>query len=477
MRKYTFLATVIIFILVFAFGTQATTVLIEPETQRSPAAGETLTVTVNVKFVSRLFAYQFGLIFDNAALKFTGISDWGFLGVLGADTFPFITVNGQVVDIQGAIPPDIIDAVNSTGVITAANTMLASPDGINGSAILATATFEVLEARSSALELQNVVLSDFDGQPMEMDVFGAAITPPPNVAPVARAGDDQTAAIGETVNFDGSASSDTDGAIVSYSWNFGDGGTAEGASVSHVYTAAGDYTVTLTVTDNSGASRTDTLIVSVSESLLPVIVLPNSPMLALQAVYNEANVHGHAYVDIWKGSMVIEAGQFLEYQVAMFSGNPVFKGSVELHTLEGVTLGGSGATDQNDVSAHPSTDLSEHARDEWYHRKISLDALAGKTLDVIMIATESDAHNAGVFRVYVDNIQITNGTHILMPVYIDGEAIPITGSSTANDTTTGGAEGMSDYSVSVVGETPVTPKGKLISFWGSLKNRLRGAEK
>jgi len=57
-------------------------------------------------------------------------------------------------------------------------------------------------------------------------------------------------------SFDGSASTDTDGSIVSWAWDFGDGATATGVSASHSYAAAGTYTVTLTVTDDQGATGT-----------------------------------------------------------------------------------------------------------------------------------------------------------------------------------------------------------------------------
>ncbi|MGV8858333.1 PKD domain-containing protein [Rhodoglobus sp.] len=58
------------------------------------------------------------------------------------------------------------------------------------------------------------------------------------------------------VSFDGAGSSDPDGTIGSYSWDFGDGATANGVSTSHVYAGAGNYTVVLTVTDNQGATGT-----------------------------------------------------------------------------------------------------------------------------------------------------------------------------------------------------------------------------
>jgi PKD repeat protein len=56
--------------------------------------------------------------------------------------------------------------------------------------------------------------------------------------------------------FNGSGSRDSDGTIGSYVWNFGDGTTGSGLTVSHTYPAGGQYTVTLTVTDNLGSSNT-----------------------------------------------------------------------------------------------------------------------------------------------------------------------------------------------------------------------------
>src|SRR5690606_27733859 len=56
-----------------------------------------------------------------------------------------------------------------------------------------------------------------------------------------------------TVSVDASASVDVDGEVVSYEWDFGDGGSASGVTASHVYGSAGTYEVTLTVTDDDGA--------------------------------------------------------------------------------------------------------------------------------------------------------------------------------------------------------------------------------
>jgi vibriolysin len=58
---------------------------------------------------------------------------------------------------------------------------------------------------------------------------------------------------GKTVEFV-SSSTDSDGHIVSYQWDFGDGSSQTGETVSHTYSDAGSYSVMLSVTDNGGSS-------------------------------------------------------------------------------------------------------------------------------------------------------------------------------------------------------------------------------
>ncbi|WP_440991677.1 malectin domain-containing carbohydrate-binding protein [Haloarchaeobius baliensis] len=79
---------------------------------------------------------------------------------------------------------------------------------------------------------------------------------------------DSAPTVGDPVGFDAAASSDGDGSITSYEWDWdGDGVTdATGAQATHTFTAAGDYQVSLTVTDDDGANDTATQTVSVSEA-------------------------------------------------------------------------------------------------------------------------------------------------------------------------------------------------------------------
>jgi PKD repeat protein len=84
-----------------------------------------------------------------------------------------------------------------------------------------------------------------------------AVTPPPDEAPTAAIALQTSRPVtGRSVVLSGGGSSDPDGSIRSYTWHFGDGASASGATASHTYARAGTYTVSLTVTDSSGQSAT-----------------------------------------------------------------------------------------------------------------------------------------------------------------------------------------------------------------------------
>src|SRR5690606_29119745 len=89
----------------------------------------------------------------------------------------------------------------------------------------------------------------------------ASSTGLPNLPPTAAATHECTANV---CQFDGSTSGDADGTITSYLWDFGDGTTpGVGSTATHAYSTPGTYVVTLTVTDDRGASSATTLEVTV----------------------------------------------------------------------------------------------------------------------------------------------------------------------------------------------------------------------
>jgi alpha-tubulin suppressor-like RCC1 family protein len=75
--------------------------------------------------------------------------------------------------------------------------------------------------------------------------------PPPNQDPTAAFTSSCTSL---SCTFNGAGSSDPDGTVVSYAWDFGDGSNGTGVAPAHTYAAAGDYQVTLVVTDNGGGT-------------------------------------------------------------------------------------------------------------------------------------------------------------------------------------------------------------------------------
>ena len=110
-----------------------------------------------------------------------------------------------------------------------------------------------------------------------------ASAPPPNTAPTASF----TSSCTELAcTFDGSGSADADGSIASHAWVFQGGGTADGEVVSKTFSAAGTYTVTLTVTDNRGATTSTSRQVTVDEGTTPG--QPTSFVAASSAASNTA---------------------------------------------------------------------------------------------------------------------------------------------------------------------------------------------
>ncbi|MEQ9264433.1 MAG: PKD domain-containing protein [Balneolaceae bacterium] len=85
-----------------------------------------------------------------------------------------------------------------------------------------------------------------------------------NIPPVANANGPYNGTTTGPVNFSSAGSSDSDGTITSYSWTFGDGNSSTLANPSHTYAADGSYSVSLTVTDNGGATSNDVTTATIS---------------------------------------------------------------------------------------------------------------------------------------------------------------------------------------------------------------------
>ncbi len=110
------------------------------------------------------------------------------------------------------------------------------------------------------------------------DAFSIDLGPPPaNRPPQASF----TADVSElAVTVDGTGSTDPDGTVANWAWNFGDGTTStDAATTSHTYAAAGTYTVSLVVTDNDGKDS-DAATRQVTVATTPVNQAPTAAFTA-----------------------------------------------------------------------------------------------------------------------------------------------------------------------------------------------------
>jgi len=128
---------------------------------------------------------------------------------------------------------------------------------------------------SSKSPLVTITLSAYDGDREDSDTVQIRID---NTPPVAVAGSDRTAELGETITFDGSASYDPDEPLDTiaesdHRWDMGNGDVLVGPVVNYSYEmGGGSYEVVLTVTDGKGTSNSDSLVVTL-DNVIPVAVL------------------------------------------------------------------------------------------------------------------------------------------------------------------------------------------------------------
>ena len=205
------------------------TVSIQPLEMESPVVGKEFSVDVAITDGENVAAYQVTVAFNPNALA-----------LVDAENADYLPAGAFVV------PPIITD-----NNVTLAATSLA--DASNGDGILATITFAVVDVNPSTIKFTAVVLSDPDANQLDVITTNGQITGPAdmNEFPVAIIEAIPAKVFtGQAVSLSGTGSQDDSG-IRTYVWRFGDGSSAERKEVvKHVYEQPGNYTVTLTITDD-----------------------------------------------------------------------------------------------------------------------------------------------------------------------------------------------------------------------------------
>jgi serine protease len=177
---------------------------------------------------------------------------------------PNVEITGPGVDVLSTVPDESYD--------TASGTSMSSPS-VAGVAALAKAVAPDISADQLRAKLKETARDIGLGEEeqgagiADAGALVAALAEDGgNEAPTADFTTSPSApTTADTVTFDASASGDGDGSIATSAWDLGDGTQKQGESVTHSYATAGDYTVSLTVTDDDGATDSKTTTVSVAE--------------------------------------------------------------------------------------------------------------------------------------------------------------------------------------------------------------------
>jgi PKD repeat protein len=152
----------------------------------------------------------------------------------------------------------------------------------DGSAVQSTTSVTITHVfAASGTYVVNLVVLDADGKAstvysQNVTLSVPLVNQPPNAQFVA-------AVNALSVGVDAILSTDPDGTITTYAWNFGDpnstANTANGRTATHAYAVTGSYTVTLVVTDNTGLTATNQQKVSIvgAPNISPIALFSSSP--------------------------------------------------------------------------------------------------------------------------------------------------------------------------------------------------------
>jgi len=213
----------------------------------------------------------------------------------------------------------------------------------------------------------SVVDNDGANDITSITITVTAYVAPVNMPPVASFSvSDATVEVHTYIYFDGSASTDSDGTIVNYKWDFGDGTNATGRYLNHYYTLPGIYTVTLTVLDNEAASNSSSVNITVTEEEEPT---PNQPP---EAVINVENT-------------TVEVGSYINFN-------------------------GSGSSDPDGTIVEYTWDFGDGTKDSGMHANHIYQTEGSYNVTLIVIDDNGDNDTANIMLTVIEETTVTTPT-------------------------------------------------------------------
>jgi PKD repeat protein len=227
-------------------------------------------------------------------------------GISGLSVRVDMQVNGVLQDFGTLSARTVV--TDNNGRATAIYTAPPPPPGnLGGSGTVVQIVATIMGTNFIAAQTQNVLIRLM---PVGVILPSVRFVPQFTISPAAPAQ-------GQPVTFDASTTTDPDGAVVSYSWDFGDGQRGTGKITSHTYSQAGAFSVTLTVADAAGRAASTTKGVTVGGGAPPTADFtfsPSTPGLNQDITFvatAQSSVPGHSIVSYdWTfGSGAPRSGQ------------------------------------------------------------------------------------------------------------------------------------------------------------------------
>ena len=208
--------------------------------------------------------------------------------------------------------------------------------------------------------------------------------------------------VNQTITFNASSSTDPDGTVENYEWDFGDGEKAEGKIITHSYSSAGNYTVKLTVTDNKGATNSTAQVIHVGVAIATTVsvkspteisegenftatvnidVVSDLAILMFKLTYNSSvmeltNVEKGSDISSsgwsqWNSVGYSGAGALKVFAVSDPSGLPI-NGSAKLARLEFTVVGEAGDKSVIDIKGILGNSAVESIQAIWVGSEVAV---------------------------------------------------------------------------------------------------------